>query len=84
MELPHLPPDLLDRARTSIERQGYCIFDAATMTRLLARAGVTHAAKEEMLKEFAQACGAAFETNPHFTSARFVKIPREQKCECES
>jgi hypothetical protein len=74
VEPRRFPPDLLYRVQTFVEREGYCIFSAAEMERLLAPAGGTHAARREYLEEFAQACGAEVETTPHFTSGRFVKL----------
>ena len=74
VEPRRFPPDLLYRVQTFVEREGYCIFSAAEMERLLAPAGATHAARIEYLEEFAQACRAEVETTAHFTSARFVKL----------
>jgi hypothetical protein len=67
------PPDLLDRARTAIARNGFCIFDARELERLLANTSGSYAVRERSLLEFAEACGAQVETTRHFTSARFVK-----------
>jgi hypothetical protein len=74
VEPQRFPPDLLDRARTAIERHGYCIFDAAELERVLSHIPASHPARQHALEEFADACGATVETTRHFTSARFVKI----------
>jgi hypothetical protein len=74
VEPQRFPPDLLDRARTAIERQGYCIFDATELERVLSHAAASHAARQRALEEFADACGAIVETTRHFTSARFARI----------
>lgn len=75
VHLQRLPADLLHRARAAIERQGFCIFDAGEMERLLTHAkGPGQVAKQELLSEFAEACGATVETTKHFTSARFAKL----------
>jgi hypothetical protein len=73
VESRRFPPELLDRARTAIERNGFCIFNAEELARLLAHVGGNHGAKEAALREFAEMCGAEVEWTHHFTSARLVR-----------
>jgi hypothetical protein len=73
VEAQQFPPDLLDRARTAIARDGFCIFAADEMERLFSRVSASYVARERALQEFADACGSTVETNRHFTSARFVR-----------
>lgn len=74
VEPQRFPPDLLDRARTAVERNGYCIFDASELERVLSHVAASHPARQRALQDFAEACGAEVETTRHFTSARFVKV----------
>jgi hypothetical protein len=73
VEPQRFPPDLLDRARTAIARDGFCIFASDELERLFSRVSASYAARERALQEFADACGSAVETNRHFTSARFIR-----------
>ncbi|HEY3902268.1 MAG TPA: hypothetical protein VGM54_26880 [Chthoniobacter sp.] len=65
---------MLDRARTALDRHGYCIFDASELERVLSHVALSHLARQRALQDFAEACGAEVEATRHFTSARFVKI----------
>jgi hypothetical protein len=66
-------PDLLHRLRTTIERDGYCIFGVKEMERLLSGAKNSPAAKAQALHEFAAHCGVEVKSTPHLRSAYFRK-----------
>ena len=65
-------PDLTFRVSDSLERLGFCIFDAQELERLLAQ-DKDAKARRHLLEEFAALCGATVETTPHLKSARFIR-----------
>ena len=66
------PADLLYLVREAIEDDGFCVFGADEMDRLLSAVRGGRAAKREALEEFASLSGVKMETTPNLNSARFV------------
>jgi hypothetical protein len=66
------PPDLIVRVRASLDRAGYCFLNCDEIRRLLAGVPARGNARHQVLRIFAEICGAQVETTDHLKSARFI------------